>query len=165
MTETETPSEAVEERRVQTEPLGRNAMAGIAGGVLGTLVMTAILLVVTVVADADLQVFQTVAELTTGGGSVLFGFLMFFAAGALAWPLFYVTLGLYFPGRTRVRQALLFAAVLWMGFVIAFARLYTGLDLAVFLGFSVVTHLLYGYILGAVFARITGQYESPELLV
>jgi hypothetical protein len=139
------------------------ALGGIAGGVVGTMLMTGVLFVVNATATPRLDVFGAVADLAGVGDAPALGLALFFGAGMFAWPLLFVTLGAYLPGGTRPRQGVVFAAILWTGFVTAFYSRYTGTDLLVFVGFSIVTHLAYGYVLGFVAARLTGEYEAPDL--
>lgn len=158
------PGGIEEAEEVTVEDIWRIVVGGLAGGVVGTALMTLVLFVVTALGP-ELPVFETLADFTGVPGNVLLGFLLFFAAGSVAWPLMFVTVGVYLPGRTRPRQGVLFGAVLWVGFVLAFSGRYRGLDLLVFLGFSVSTHLVYGYLLGLSVARFTGRYVTPELPV
>ncbi|WP_267639912.1 DUF6789 family protein [Haloarchaeobius amylolyticus] len=155
--------ESVDEREREDEL--RAALASVAAGIVGTALMTLVLVVINAIYGPSLNVFATLAELAGGGSNVPLGFVLFFGAGAVAWPLLFVTLGAYLPGKTRPQQGMVFAAILWTGFVTAFATRYTGTDLLVFFAFSIVTHLVYGYLLGFVSARLTGHYERPELAV
>lgn len=144
----------------------RAAMGAVAGGVVGTTVMTGVLLAVNAVYAPEISVFATLADLAgVGGQNVALGLAMFVGAGALAWPLTFTTLGAYLPGGTRAQQGVVFALVLWVGFVVAFGTHYGGTDLVVFLVTSVVTHVAYGYLLGFVAGRLTGHRERPELAV
>lgn len=148
----------------ETNELER-ARGGVAGGVVGTMLMTAVLLLVNATVTPGLDVFGTLAELAGVGAAPTVGLALFFGAGMFAWPLLFVTLGAYLPGSTRPKQGIVFAGILWTGFIAAFYTRYAGFDLLVFIVFSVVTHLAYGYVLGFVTARFTGQYEAPELAV
>lgn len=141
------------------------AVGGVAGGIVGTMLMTGVLFIVNATLTPQLDVFGAVAELAGVPGSPALGLALFFGAGMFAWPLLFVTLGQYLPGGTRPRQGMVFAAVLWIGFVTAFSSRYTGMDLLVFIAFSIITHLTYGFVLGFVSARLTGQYEAPEIRV
>jgi len=147
------------------EDVVRAVIGAVAGGFVGTALMTLVLFIVNALFGAQLSVFATISALSGGGDNVLLGFFLFFAAGSVAWPLLFVTIGAYLPGGTRPRQATIFAMLIWVGFVLSFGESYSGLDLAVFLVFSVATHLVYGYVLGLVLARFTGHYYSPELPV
>lgn len=141
------------------------ALGGIAGGIVGTMLMTGVLFIVNATLTPRIDVFGTLAELAGVGDAPGVGLALFFGAGMFAWPLLFVTLGAYLPGSTRPQQGIVFAAVLWTGFITAFYSRYAGFDLVVFVVFSVVTHLAYGWVLGFVSARLTGQYEAPELAV
>jgi len=141
------------------------AVGGIAGGVVGTMLMVGVLFVVNATVTPGLNVFGTLAELAGVGNAPVIGLALFFGAGMFAWPLLFVTLGAFLPGSTRPMQGIVFAAILWTGFITAFYSLYSGFDLVVFVAFSVVTHLTYGYVLGFISARLTGEYEAPDLAV
>ena len=144
----------------------RAAMGAVAGGIVGTTVMTGVLLAVNAIYAPEISVFATLAELAgVGANNVALGMAMFLGAGALAWPLTFATLGAYLPGRTRAQQGIVFSLVLWTGFVVAFGTMYSGVDLAVFVVTSVATHVAYGYLLGFVAGRLTGHRESPDIAV
>jgi cytochrome c oxidase subunit 1 len=141
------------------------ALAGIAGGIVGTMLMTGVLFLVNATLTPGIDVFGTLAELAGVGNAPALGIALFFGAGMFAWPLLFVTLGAYLPGATKPRQGIVFAAVLWTGFITAFYSRYAGVDLVVFVVFSIVTHLAYGWVLGFVSARLTGQYEAADVAV
>jgi len=141
------------------------ALGGIAGGVVGTMLMIGVLFIVNATLTPGIDVFGTLAELAGVGDSPAIGLGLFLGAGTFAWPLLFVTLGAYLPGGTRPQQGIVFAAILWTGFITAFYSRYAGFDLVVFVVFSIVTHLAYGWVLGFVSARLTGQYEAPDLAV
>lgn len=144
----------------------RAALGAVAGGIVGTTVMTGVLLAVNAVYAPEISVFATLADLAgVGADNVALGMAMFLGAGALAWPLTFATLGAYLPGKTRAQQGIVFALVLWTGFVVAFGTHYSGTDLVVFVVTSIVTHVAYGYLLGFVAGRLTGHREVPEIAV
>ena len=144
----------------------RAAAAAVAGGIVGTTVMTGVLLAVNAVYAPEISVFATLAELSgVGAENVALGLGMFVGAGALAWPLLFTTIGAFLPGTTRARQGIVFALILWVGFVTAFGPRYAGTDFLVFLATSVATHIAYGYLVGYIAGRLTGHPESPDLAV
>ncbi|WP_435346912.1 DUF6789 family protein [Haloarchaeobius sp. HRN-SO-5] len=143
----------------------RTAASAVAGGIVGTTVMTGVLLAVNAVYAPEISVFATLAELAGVGSNVALGIAMFVGAGALAWPLLFATIGAYLPGATRIQQGIVFALVLWVGFIVAFGTLYSGVDLVVFLATSIATHVAYGYILGFVSGRLTGNHERARVAV
>ncbi len=157
---------AVEDAYPTPEPNEmERAVGGIAGGIVGTMLMTGVLFLVNATLTPGIDVFGTLAELAGVGNAPVLGIGLFFGAGTFAWPLLFVTLGAYLPGATKPQQGIVFAAVLWLGFITAFYSRYAGFDLVVFFVFSIVTHIAYGWVLGFVSARLTGQYEAPEIAV
>ncbi|KZN22713.1 hypothetical protein A4G99_18295 [Haladaptatus sp. R4] len=140
---------------------------GAIGGLVGTAVMTAILLVGTTLGAFDLNSFAVLAQLT--GVDVLLpsnpaavGYLIFLGGGMVTWPLLFVSIGSYLPGENYASRGLPYGFVLWTGFVIAFYDGYVGLLLVVYLVITLLGHLAYGFALGAVFDYLS---KRPTTLV
>lgn len=143
----------------------RFAAASVAGGTVGTTLMLVLFAAVNALGGPRIETFSAVADLAGVGGGFVPGFVLFFGAGAVAWPLMYATLGPYLPGTTRIQQGLVFAGALWLGFVTAFGGRYVGGGVVLFLVFSLLSHVVYGVTLGGVAGRLRGQHEVPELEV
>jgi len=141
----------------------RFALASIVGGAVGTTIMVGLFWITNYVSGPSIQMFSSVAELAGVGPGFVRGFLLFFGAGAVAWPLVFATLGPYLPGRTRIQQGIVFATALWLGFATAFGGQYVGEGIAVFVVFSLVAHLVYGAVLGGVAGRVCGRQVAPTL--
>lgn len=140
---------------------------GAVGGLVGTAVMTAVLLVGATLGAFDLNSFSVLAELT--GISALFpsnpaavGYVIFLGSGMVMWPLLFVSIGSYLPGETYAERGIPYGFVLWTGFVLAFYDGYTGVLLAVYLVVTLIAHFAYGFSLGAVFDYLS---KRPTTLV
>ena len=130
-----------------------DALGGVAGGLAGTAAMTVLLFVADVASGFEIRSFETIAALVGIPGNLLFGYLLFAAAGVIAWPLLFVSLVQYLPGgRDEIRGAV-FATVLWISFAMAFGSGLGGVSLALYLVFTLVAHWVYGLILGGVYGR------------
>lgn len=129
----------------------------VAAGFVATAVMVVLLFVVQTLYPGDITAFRSLAEFLVGRESLPLGLLVFFVGGTLAWPLMFVSLGTFLPGDTRTRQGVVFALVLWVGFVVALGRQLSGVDIAVFVVVGLVLHVIYGYVLGFLSTRLTGK--------
>ncbi|WP_231187060.1 DUF6789 family protein [Haladaptatus sp. DYF46] len=140
---------------------------GAVGGLVGTAVMTAVLLVGTTLGAFDLDSFSVLARIT-GAGVLLpsnpaaVGYVIFLGGGMVTWPLLFVSIGSYLPGETYAARGLPYGFVLWTGFVLAFYDGYTGILLVVYLVLTLLSHLAYGFSLGAVFDYLS---KRPTTLV
>jgi len=140
---------------------------GAVGGLVGTAVMTAVLLVGATLGAFDLDSFSVLAQLT--GADVLLpsnpaavGYVIFLGGGMVTWPLLFVSIGSYLPGETYAARGLPYGFVLWTGFVLAFYDGYTGILLVVYLALTLLAHFAYGFSLGAVFDYLS---KRPTTLV
>lgn len=156
-------TETTESSETTTQDDLRFALASVVGGTVGTTIMIGVFWLTNFLSGPSIRTFSAVAELAGVGPGFLRGFLLFFGAGAVAWPLVFATLGPYLPGRTRIRQGVVFAMALWLGFATAFGGQYLGEGFAIFVGFSLFAHLVYGAVLGGVAGRVSGRRVAPEL--
>jgi hypothetical protein len=144
-----------------------DGFVGGVGGFVGTGVLTLVLIAASRLGAFHLGSFSILAELTAM--SLVFpnnangvGFIIFLLFGMVPWPLFFASLGWYLPGDRFAIKGLSFGAVLWSGFAVGFYDGYTGVGLVLYLLFSFVGHLGYGFALGSVFDYLS---ERPETLV
>jgi hypothetical protein len=133
----------------------RTYAGGIAGGLVGASVMVLVFFAIDAVTGEPLGVFRALAALVGADGRPLVGFLFFIGAGALVWPLLFVTAGRYLPGPTEALRGIVFALVLWVGFLLAFAGPFLA-DPLPFVAFTLLAHAVYGYLLGFVKEGIAG---------
>ncbi|SIR83355.1 hypothetical protein SAMN05421858_4040 [Haladaptatus litoreus] len=144
-----------------------DGVIGAVGGLVGTAVMTAVLLVAATLNAFDLNSFVVLAELT--GTTALFpanpaaiGYLVFLGGGMVTWPLLFASIGSYLPGEKYATKGIPYGFVLWTGFALAFYDGYTGLLLVLYLVLTLLSHFAYGFALGAVFDYLS---KRPTTLV
>lgn len=131
----------------------RVVLSAFAGGSVGLVGMIPVLIGL----PALIGVFQVdpivdVAELGRVGGvepSLPLGIAVFLAGGVVALPLLFTVAGAFLPPREpRAARGIVFATIMWTGFVIAF---WPGMRTAVlFSALSLAAHWIYGFALGAV---------------
>ena len=132
-------------------------LSGIAGGVAGTAAMTIVLFIADALTGFQIRAFQQIAVLVGIPGNVVLGFLLFVAAGAIAWPLLFVALCEFLPGGSDAAKGMVFASVLWISFALAFSSGLGGFSLMLYLALTWLAHLVYGFTLGAVYDRLADR--------
>ena len=144
-----------------------DGLIGAVGGLVGTAVMTAVLLVAATLGAFDFASFADLADLT-GAGAVLpwssaaVGYVIFLLGGMVTWPLLFASIGSYLPGEDFAIKGLPYGFVLWTGFAPAFYEGYTGAVLVVYVVLTFLGHLAYGFSLGSVFDYLSNR---PSTLV
>ncbi|MFQ3320094.1 MAG: hypothetical protein ACI80F_002170 [Natronomonas sp.] len=141
-----------------------DGIIGAVSGAVGVASMTVVLLVAASLGGFEMSSLAMVVELTGIGQlapthTVALGYLLFLAGGMVTWPLLFASIGRYLPGETNARQGAFFGFILWSGFVLAFYTGYTGAELAVYVVFTLIAHLVYGFCLGAVIEYLGGREE------
>lgn len=135
------------------------AVRAIAGGAAGMAIMTLILLIGEAEVRFQLGVPQAISRFVGTPGQTLLGFLLFFAVGIIAWPLLFVALERYLSrvpgGDDPAIRGMVFAVLLWVSFVILGSGGLTGTILVLYLAFTFIAHLAYGFTLGAVYERLS----------
>lgn len=142
-----------------------DGVVGAAGGLVGTAMMTVVLLIGESVGAFSRESFGQLA-LLIGVEEVLpaitLGYLIFLLGGMVPWPLLFASLKGYLPGDRDPVKGIFFGTILWTGFALAFYADYTGLALVAYLGFTLVAHWVYGFGLGSVFQYLATR---PDTLV
>jgi cytochrome c oxidase subunit 1 len=155
--------EADDGRPVAFEDLsgvGRDVVVGAVSGLVGVVLMTAVLYVGDVFGVFRLTAFAELAELVGITGSPLVGYLLFVGGGMTTWALLFVTFADFLPGEPLVRTGLVFAVVMLPGFFVAFYRGQSGVALVGYVLVSFVAHLAYGAGLGLTFKTLGGRLET-----
>jgi hypothetical protein len=141
-----------------------DGLVGAVAGAVGTAAMTVVLLVAASLGAFDMTSLSMIVELTgiadvIPANSTAIGYALFLAGGMVTWPLLFASIGRYLPGGSYAQQGAFFGFVLWTGFVLAFNAGYTGIALPLYVVFTLVAHLVYGFSLGAVFDYLGGREE------
>ncbi len=134
----------------------------IAGGFAGTVVLSLLLLLLEVQTREQIQTFDVIARFVGVPGQYVVGFVIFVVAGVFAWPLVFVALEGYLPlGPDPAARAVGMGVALWVAFVITGRGDIGGPLLIIFAGYTLVAHVVYGFVLGAVYAHLHGGTQLP----
>lgn len=132
-------------------------LSAIAGGVTGISVMSLLLLLLNVETRDQIPTFEAVARFAGVPGNVTVGFALFVLAGAVAWPLLFVALESYIPGGPDpATRGMVLGTVLWVFFAVLGRGDLDGPLLGIYLVFTLISHLAYGFVLGIVYGRLSG---------
>lgn len=127
----------------------------LAGGAAATAVMSLVLAIVEVEARYAIGIFEAIARFVRVPGNPFLGFVIYAAAGVVAWPLLFVSLKPYVPIDADPAVAgMALATLLWVAFATIGRGDIDGPLLLVYLTFTLLAHLAYGFTLGAVYARL-----------
>lgn len=129
---------------------------GAIGGLVGTAVMTVILVVGASLGAFEIEQFASFASLFGAdfllpNNPTAIGYGAFLIGGMVFWPLMLASLGAYLPGDKYATKGLSFGFVLWTGFAPAFYTGFGGIALVLYLLITLIGHFAYGFTLGAVF--------------
>lgn len=129
--------------------------SAVAGGVAGTGAMSLLLMLLEAQTRSVMELFAVIARFIGTPGDTTIGFALFVAAGVLAWPLLFLALEPYLPlGPDPAARGVVFGTILWIPFVIT-GRGNIGGPLLVFFGvYTLFAHWIYGFTMGAVYARL-----------
>ena len=131
------------------------ALRAVGGGVVGTVVMTFFLLILDTQARGAVSVSSVIARFVGVPGRPLLALLLFAAVLLLGWPLVFAVVERSLPGGSdSASRGVVFAAVIWVAFVVVGRGDVSGPILVIYVGFSLIAHLAYGFTLGAVYGRL-----------
>lgn len=134
------------------------ALGAVVGGAVGTTVMSVVLAMVEVEARYAIGVFDAIARFVRVPGNPALGFLIYALVGTLVWPLLFLSLESYVPLDLDPAVAgMVMGSVLWFPFAVVGRGDMAGPLLLVYLAFTLLAHLAYGFTLGAVYARLSGE--------
>lgn len=135
--------------------------SAIVGGLVGTTVLSALLILLEVQTRSAIQIFAVIARFVGMRGDMFLGFAIYMLAGVIAWPLLFVALRRHIPrGPDPAVQGAMFATVLWLVFVITGRGDLDGPILIIYAAYTLFAHWAYGFTLGAVYARLSA-YTHP----
>lgn len=139
----------------------RKAWRAITGGIAGTLAMSTAFLMVDVQTRTKLELFEALARFFGVGERVGLGFLIFVFFGVVVWPLFFAAIDPYLPPKGDAAvSGMVFATVLWVGFVLIGTTQIAVIVLPFYLGVTLLTHLVYGFTMGLVYGWNALAVES-----
>lgn len=141
---------------------------GVAAGFVATLVLSLVMVAARALGMVpQLDLIQLISAAAGVPGATGTGWVLHFLIGTLAWGVLFVYLRPLMPGDSRVVQGLSFSVLAWVLMMIAFmpaagAGLFGqsigGLLIPVV---TFVMHLIYGAVLGVVFAALTRGEALP----
>jgi hypothetical protein len=133
------------------------ALRAVAGGVVGTVVLGGFLLVLDTQSRGAISVAAVIGRFLGLAGRPLLAIALFGVVTAVGWPALFVAVEEYLPfGPDPAARGVAFAAVIGIVFVVVGRGPITGPILVIFVGFSVLAHLAYGFALGSVYGRLAG---------
>lgn len=132
--------------------------SAVVGGAVGVAVLSVILLVIEVETRSQIGLFEVVARFVGLPGNLVVGFVLFLAAGTFVWPLIFVALESYLPvGPDPAIRGMGFGLPLWVAFVVLGRGDLSGAILVVYAVLTLFAHLVYGFVLGAVYGHYSGE--------
>ncbi|EJN58783.1 DUF6789 family protein [Halogranum rubrum] len=140
-----------------------DGVVGAAGGLVGTAMMTGVLLVAESVGVFSRESFAALgglAGLEALGPTLVVGYLVFLFNGMVPFPLLFASVMEYLPGERPPVSGMVFGAILWTGFVLVFYEGFSGLGLALYVVLTLLAHLAYGLGLGLVFEYLSTRPDS-----
>ncbi|MFB6179241.1 MAG: DUF6789 family protein [Halorientalis sp.] len=130
--------------------------SAIVGGFVGTAVMSLILAMIEVESRYAIGLFQAIARFARVPGNLFLGFVIFAFVGTVAWPLLFLGLEHYLvPESDPAVRGIVMGVLLWVAFAIIGRGSISGVLLIVYLAFTLIAHLAYGFTLGAVYDRLS----------
>ncbi|QLK26094.1 cbb3-type cytochrome c oxidase subunit I [Natrinema zhouii] len=139
-----------------------DAGIGAIGGFVGSLLMTAVLLVAVGLGVFDLESFATLATFVGLPANLALGYGLFLVGGMTVWPLLFLSLGEYLPGELTFITGLWYATVIASGFALAFFTGQSGLELVTYLIFVLLAHWIYGLGLAGTITYLGGRQRRPS---
>lgn len=140
-----------------------DGVVGAAGGIVGTALLTVVLLVAESLGAFSRESFAFLTRmigLEGIGPPILVGYVLVLLGGMVPWPLLFASLKEYLPGRRDPVKGIFFGGAIWTGFVGAFYTGQTGTALVLYLVLTLVGHALYGVGLGLVFDYFVSRPDS-----
>lgn len=131
----------------------RQALLGAIAGFAGMASMAPFLGAAWALGAFELATVAGLSDIVALGPSFTLGLAIFVAGGMTMLPLLFASLAVFLPGETVARRGAAFASIVWTGFAVAFWTGQSGVELALFLGLSLLAHVAYGYVLGTIYGR------------
>lgn len=131
--------------------------SALVGGFVGTALMSLVLVLIEVQTRYILRIFYVIARFVRRPDDPFVGFLLFVLVGVAVWPLLFVAVLEYVPqGPDPAVKGMIFAVPIWVAFVVTGRGEFALPTLVIYVAFTLVAHLVYGFVLGAVYASLSG---------
>lgn len=134
-------------------------LRAISAGVAATTVMMLVFLFSQVQTRSRLGAPEAIARFAGVPEHHIVGLAIFIAIGVFVWPIVFLFARRGFaelPGRNDIgTQGILYGLVLWIAFLLLGTGQLTWPFLILYLGFTLIGHLAYGFVLGFVYERLT----------
>jgi cytochrome c oxidase subunit 1 len=141
----------------------RDALGGAIAGGAGSAVLLCILYVASRRGFFDIDAFGSFAGfvfLDAVAPPVLAGVGLFLFIGMVVWPLLFLSIESYLPGRNFPQRGMTFGVVLWTGFAFGFYPSgYSPAQTALYLVFTLFGHLAYGFFTGNSLQYLLSDYH------
>jgi hypothetical protein len=131
------------------------ALRAVAGGVVGTLVLGFFLLVLDTQARGALSIGSVIGRFLGISGPPVLAIALFTVLTVVGWPALFVAVEEYLPfGPDPAARGVAFAAIVGVAFVVVGRGPIRGPILVLYVGFSLLAHLAYGFAFGSVYGRL-----------
>lgn len=127
-------------------------------GIAGTAVLSLLLLLLEVETRSAIGIFDAIARFARFPDDVGVGVAIFVAAGIVAWPLLFLAVEGWIPLDDVATRGMAFAVPLWFAFVIVSGGVDSGA--VIFLPFTLLAHLAYGFTMGMVYGMLAGAEDA-----
>lgn len=136
-------------------------LSAIVGGGVGTTAMSVVLVLMEVQTRYVIGMFGVIARFVRLPEQLALGFALFFLVGTAIWPLVFISTERYLPlGPDPAVRGMAFALVLWIPFVVTGRGDLDGPVLVIYGAFTLLAHLVYGFVMGAVYAALVERDPS-----
>jgi cytochrome c oxidase subunit 1 len=151
-----------------TREMVRDGVVGVVGGLAGTALLTAVLLVAAAVGRFEFGAFAEVGALVAlvlpgDGRSVVVGYLVYLFGSTTAWALLYVAIVDHIPRERGLGKGIVFGLLLLPGFALAFHPGDGWVPGVGFVLFAAVGHAAYGAALAGTFELLGTRLGSLGL--
>ena len=140
-------------------------LRAVVGGIAGTALMSLVFLMAEVETRFLLGVPAAIARFAGVPGRYVLGAAIFVVAGVVAWPVLFVVLEPYLGrlpgGEDAAVSGMYFAVLLWVAFLVPGTGSLVTAALGIYLVVTLGAHLVYGFTLGALYARLDETTASP----
>lgn len=87
------------------------------------------------------------------------GLVLFAGAGVLVWPLVFFAIGDRLAPESEAMRGVVLSLILWMAFAVIFLPSLSVSESVYFVVLSFLGHLVYGSVLGSIFAGLGGEHR------